>query len=242
MRLRYPRLSLRRSLPGRSPGRWIVVALGLAVLVSALAGAAGPFWQTRQFREVAACEQDAGGCFGNEDGSIAGRRTYTTTTTSTDANGHTSTTTTTHYEVTWQRADGSRQSRDVSESFYRKSGEGQPARLRLWRGEVVGVEVMGGEQWFLPEVGATLGYWLCLAWFGLGILLWGLLFGWWDGLFMLGFRTFAWMFISIVPVSMTTEALAYGLDGGIDLILPVALGLFFVGIAGWILLGSLERW
>ncbi|MBB4938973.1 hypothetical protein FHR32_003278 [Streptosporangium album] len=229
-------------MPKRSLGRWIVVAVGLSMVVAALAAAADPYRQTQEFREVVACGRGVGDCFGNEPGSIAGRRTYTTTTTNTDANGNTTTTTTTHYEVTWQRANGSRQTRDVSSSFYRKAQEGQPATLRLWRGEVVGVEVMGGTQWFLPESGETLGYWLSLAFFGLGVLLWGLLFGWWDGFFMLAFRTFAWMFMSIVPVSMTTDALAYGLDTGVGFVMEIVFGVFFTGIAGWMLFGSLHDW
>jgi len=225
-----------------SRGRWVLVVLGLGVLVAALAAAADPYRQTRQFHEAVGCERDAADCFGREAGSIAGRRTFTTTTTHTDGNGNTSTTTTVHYEVTWQRANGTRQAREVSSSFYRKAGEGQPATLRLWRGEVVGVEVMGAQQWFLPESGEALGHWLHLAWLGLGVLLWALLFGWWDGFFMLGFRTFAWMFISFVPVSMTTDALAYGLDTGVDLVIQMVFGIFFTGIAGAMLIGSLDRW
>ncbi|MEO3805029.1 hypothetical protein [Nonomuraea sp. B1E8] len=240
---RWPR---RISLSRRSAGRWIVVAFGLGVLVTALVGAAGPYRQTREFREVVTCERGVGDCFGNEPGSIAGRRTYTTTTTTThtDANGHTYTTTstTTHYEVTWQRADGSRKAREVSRSFYSKAKQGQPATLRLWRGEVVGVEVMGGAQWFLPKSGTMLGGWLYLAFFGLGVLLWGALFGWWDGFFMLAFRTFAWMFMGLLPVDMATDALAYGLPTGADLVVQVVLALFFTGIAGGMLLGSLDRW
>ncbi|MEV0936924.1 hypothetical protein ACIBMX_41610 [Streptomyces phaeochromogenes] len=244
MRLRRFRLLPRRlSLPKRSLGQWIVVALGLGVIVAALVGAADPYRQTREFREVVACERATSDCFGSEPGSIVDRRTYTTTstTTHTDANGHTytTTTTTTHYEVTWQRADGSRQARDVSSGFYAKAKEGQSAILRVWRGEVVGVEVMGDAQWFLPKSGAVLNAWLYLAFFGLGVLLWGVLFGWWDGLFMLAFRTFAWMFMSFLPVSMTTEALAYGLSTGADLVLEIVFGLFAIGIAGGMLLTSL---
>ncbi|MEV4109376.1 hypothetical protein [Nonomuraea sp. NPDC049695] len=242
--IRFRLLPRRVSLPKRSPGRWIVIALGLGVLVAALAGAAGPYRQTREFREVVACERGIGDCFGSEAGSIAGRRTYTTTstTTSNDGNGqtHTTTTTTTHYEVTWRRADGSRQARDVSSGFYTKAKEGQPATLRLWRGEVVGVEVMGDAQWFLPKSGATLDVWLYLAFFGLGVLLWGLLFGWWDGFFMLGFRTFAWMFMSFLPVDTATNALAYGLDTGADLVWEIVFALFFAGIAAGMLFGSLD--
>jgi hypothetical protein len=243
MRLRRFRLLPRRvSLPERSLGRWIVVAIGLGVLVAALAGAADPYRQTREFREVVACDRGVGECFGSEAGSIVGQRTYTTTSTDTDGNGNTSTSTTTHYEVTWQRADGSRQARDVSSSFYSKAKEGQPATLRLWRGEVVGVEVMGDAQWFLPKSGAALNAWLYLAFFGLGVLLWGLLFGWWDGFFMLTFRTFTWMFMSFLPVDMTTGYLAYGLATGADLVIEIVFALFFTGIAGGMLFGSLDDW
>ncbi|WP_017571364.1 DUF2500 family protein [Nocardiopsis halotolerans] len=193
-----------------------------------------------------ACERGTEDCLDSEAGSIVGRRTYTTTstTTHTDANGHmhTSTTTTTHYEVTWQRADGSRQTRDVSSVFYSEVEEGQPATLRLWHGEVVGVEVAGDAEWFLPKSGATLMAWLYLAFLGLGVLLWGLLFGWWDGFFMLAFRTFAWMFMGFLPVSITADALAYGLADGAGLAMEVLFALFFSGVAGWMLVGSLDEW
>jgi hypothetical protein len=247
MRLRGFRLLPRRvPLPKRSLGQWIVVALGLGVLVAALVGAADPYRQTREFREAVACERVASECFGSEAGSIVGRRTYTTTstTTHTDGNGntYTSTSTTTHYKVTWQRADGSLQARDVSSSFYSKAKEGQPATLRLWREEVVGVEVMGDAQWFLPKSGAALSAWLYLAFFGLGVLLWGLLFGWWDGFFMLAFRMFAWMFLSLLPVGMTTSYLAYGLATGTDLVIAIVFALFFTGIAGGVVIGTLDRW
>lgn len=245
MRLRRFRLLRHRvSLPRRPLGRWIVIVLGLGVLVAGLVGGTDSYRQTREFREVVACERGGGDCFGNEAGSIVGRRTYTTTstTTYTDANGHThtSTTTTTHYEVTWRRADSSRQTRDVSASFYSKAKKGQPATLRLWRGEVVGVEVAGDAQWYLPESAATLSAWFYLAFFGLGVLLWGLLFGWWDGFFMLAFRTFAWMFLGLLPVGMVTDALAYGLSTGANLVLELVFALFFAGVAGSLLLGSLD--
>ncbi|MGW0942509.1 hypothetical protein ACWD4O_08100 [Streptomyces sp. NPDC002623] len=216
-----------------------MVVLGVAVLVVALSGAADPYRQIREFRGVVACERDAGDCFDGEAGSVVGRRTYTTTTTHTDANGGTYTDTTTHYEVTWQRADGSREARNVSSGFHDKAEKGKPVTLRLWHGEVVGVEVAGGSQWFLPKSGGTLNTRLYVAHFGLGLLLWGLLLGWWDGFFMLVFRTFAWMFMSFMPVRMATHALAYGLDTGFGLVVEVVMGLVFTGVAGFLLIGSL---
>lgn len=245
-RFRFRPQPRRVPMPGPALGRWAVAALGLGVLVAALVGAAGPYQQTREFREVVACEEAADDCFDSEAGTIVGRRTYTTTstTTHTDANGHThtSTTTTTHYEVTWQRADGSRQARDVSSAFYSAAVEDRPAALRLWQGEVVGVEVAGGAEWFLPKSGAALMAWLYLAFLGLGVLLWGLLFGWWDGFFMLCFRTFAWMFMGILPVSMAADALAYGPAAGVELAVEILVALLFTGVAGWMLLDSLDGW
>ncbi|MEU7474661.1 hypothetical protein AB0A63_01670 [Lentzea sp. NPDC042327] len=243
MKVRWRRRGLPRvSLPGRSPVRWLVTACGLGVLVVALIGGAEPYRQTREFRAVAACEQGGGGCFETERGSIADRRTYTTTSTQTDANGHSTTTTTTHFEVTWQRADGSRRARDVPSDFYSKAREGDAAELRLWRGEVVGVQVTGAEAWFLPTSGSTLRWWLHLGFLGLGVLLWGLFLGWWDGLFMLAFRTFAWMFLSFVPVSATTHALAYGWPGGWGLVGELAMAGVFTAIAGGMLYTSLDGW
>ncbi|WP_152362744.1 hypothetical protein [Microlunatus speluncae] len=216
------------------------MALGAVVLTVALLGAAGPFRQTQEFRAVVDCEHGLEDCFAREPATIAARRTYTTTSTSTDANGHTSTTTTTHYEVTWQRPDGQRQARDVGPEFYEKAREGLPADLRTWRGEVVGVEVMGAAAWFLPASGESLSYWLYLAHLGLGMLLWGLIFGWWDGFFMLIFRGFAWMFLSFIPVHLLTQSLAFGLEPGVGLVVEIGFGLAFLGIAGWMLISTLD--
>jgi hypothetical protein len=216
--------------------------LGLGIVVTSLVAATGPFRQSREFRRTVACEQSVADCFGRESGSIVGRRTYTTTTTHTDASGHTYTTTENHWEVTWQRADGTRTARDVSSSFYRKAREGQPAELRTWRGDVVGVEVMGGDHWFLPKAGETLSHWLYLAWFGVGVLLWSLLLGWWDGWFMFAFRTFCWMFMCFVPVNMLTEGLAYGFDTGSALVVDAVVLVLFTGVAAAMVLGSLDRW
>jgi hypothetical protein len=226
---------------GRFGARWIVAALGLVVLAVALIGAAGPFQQTQEFRAAVQCDRGRDDCFGNEAGSVVARRTYTTTSSTTDANGHTSTTSTTHYEVTWRRADGTEHARDVSPEFYDKAEEGQPANLRIWRGDVVGLEVMGASQWFLPESGRALGYWLFLAHFGLGVLLWGLIFGWWDGFFMLAFRLFAWMFLSFMPVGLITDALTYGLEPGLGLVVRIVFAVVFTAVAGAMLIGSLRE-
>ncbi|MDG4767578.1 hypothetical protein O7632_26310 [Solwaraspora sp. WMMD406] len=219
--------------------RGLVIAAGLVALATGLVGAAEPYQQTRAFHRVVECEQQrSGNCFDSEPGSIVGRRIYTTTSTHTDAEGHTWTTTHTHYEITWQRADGRRQARDVTSAFYRAVGEGTAATLRLWRDEVVGIEAAGLSHWFVPESGHRLSGWLHLAWLGTGVLLWGL-FGWWDGLFMLGFRVLAWMFMSIMPVWGAISVLAYGWSSGAEVVVQVVFGVLFTGVSAAMLIASL---
>jgi len=214
-----------------------VVAVALGMLVVALIGVRSPYHQTREFRAVVACDKARHDCLARERGSIAGRSTYETT--DTDANNNT--TTTTHYQVTWRRADGtSRQTWEVSPGFYRRVSPGQPATLRVWRGQVVGVEVEGGAQWRLPSSGLRLGYWLVLAFLGIGVVLWGL-FGWWDGFFLLVFRSVAWLCIGVMPTYLTTHALAYGLDPGGISGWAIVTGVPFTGMAGWILLTTLDH-
>ena len=226
----------RRRLQAR---QYVVMAVGFAVLATGLTFAAGPFRDTRDFHRTVGCETT---CFASEDGHIRSKRTYTTTSTYTDANGSTRTDTTTHWELTWERPDGRRESRDVSANVYRHAEPDAPARLRIWHGAVVGVEVMGATQWFLPPSGESLGGWLYVTWFGLGVLLWGLVIGRWDGLFMLVFRTMGWMFIAIMPIQIMTNAFAYGLPSGAALAWQLVFGVFFTGIAVILVLGSLGDW
>ncbi len=207
----------------------MVVAVGVGVLVTALVAAVGPYRQTREFRDAVACHRDTGHCLRGEPGLIVGRRSYVT---------HSDDGPTTHYELTWQRADGSRQTRKVTSRFYNKTWEGQSVTLRLWDGEVVAIEVTGGVQWFLPKSGGMFGAWLFVAFCGLGVALWGLLFGWWDGLFWLCFRLFWWMLLSITPLSLV-HFLAFGIEDGSELIVKaVGLLIYTLGI-GWALYDSI---
>jgi hypothetical protein len=61
------------------------------------------------------------------------------------------------------------------------------------------------------RAGQTLGYWLYLAHFGLGVLLWGLIFGWWDGLFMLAFRMIK---TGVAPLTFRRSLADAGRRGG----------------------------
>lgn len=216
--------------------------IGLVLLVIGFDTAGEPFRQVREFRAVVTCEERGRDCFGHEAGLIVNRHTYTTTTTHTDANGHTTTTTTTHYEITWQRADGTRQTREISPGFYDAVEQNQPADLRVWRGEVIGIEVPGGAEWFLPHPGNRLIWCLYLAALGLGVLLWGL-FGWWDGWFMAIWRFGAWSFAWLPLLSLTSYLVSYGPSFELgETIVSVIGGIVASGVGFWMVVGSLEEW
>ncbi|HEY8480056.1 MAG TPA: hypothetical protein VIL71_09520 [Spirillospora sp.] len=213
----------------------MLTVLGLSILAGGLFAAADPYRQTRQFREVVACEHSVGNCFTREQSSIVDRRTWVTT--NTDSDGHT--TTTTHYEITWRRADGSRESREVMPNFYEKARPGEPAVLRIWRQEVVAVEVRGGTKWFLPAPGRLLGFWLFVAYFGFGVLLRGLLVSRRPGWVTLIFGSIGWLLLGSGPVLVTTAALAYGLS--MEAILDdLVFGVFAAVVGGIFLINSFE--
>jgi len=189
--------------------QWAVAVFGLGVLAVGVAGSADPYHEVRRFRGVVACERSVGDCFAREQGSIVDRDTYTTT--HTDSDGNTSITT--HYEVTWRRADGSRETREVSKGFYDKARPGRPVTLSLWCGEVVKAEVEGSTEWFLPSPGKRLILWLAVAYTGLGIVLWGLVA--WENSSSSFFEFICyWAVSGFFLIYSVTEFLAYGWDIG----------------------------
>lgn len=189
-------------------GRSLLVALGLCAIVMAINGAAEPLRRVQEFHEALACEPGARECVADETGTITGRNTWSTTTTGTDANGHTYTTSKTRYGVFWRWADGSRDGREVSREVYNAAREGQPITLRVWHGELVGIAVEDKEEWFLPEPGRQLQLWLSLAFLGIGILLWAILFEWVDDF---GTAVLACLAFSLVLGNIAAEFLTFGL-------------------------------
>lgn len=179
-------------------GRWIWVAIGLAVLGGGLSGAAEPYRQTVEFRRITACDGTAGGCPEREPGSVVDVRTWTGTSTGSNGGSHTET----HYEVTWRRSDGSTQTRGVSRGFYAAARQGEPATLRLQSGQVVGVEVAGAAEWWFPQGGAHLVLWLMLVSLGVGITLWALLPDDGDGMHSM-LRALAWLGLATLLASGT---------------------------------------
>lgn len=120
--------------------RGLIAVIGLVVVVIGLDSAREPFREVREFRAVVACAESSRDCFGHETGLIADRRTHTTPETTSVGSGHSWTSTKTHYEITPQRADGTRHTREVSPGFYDVVAHNQRVDLRLWRKDVVGIE------------------------------------------------------------------------------------------------------
>lgn len=218
----------------RSWMRWIAAAAGLAALVVSLAATVEPYRQTVEFHEVMFCEERDGGCFASEATTIAGRRMYTS--------GTSYKYKTNHYEVTWRRADGTRQTREVDAALYDEAQVGRQATLRLWHGEVVGLEIPGGGKWwFSPRAKDWLSALLHMAFIGLGVLLYSLLYGQWIGWRPLGYRLLCWAVIGYLPVRLATEALTGSVRSSRSLTIETAAALLIAVILGRALINSLPR-
>jgi hypothetical protein len=211
--------------------RWLTLVVGAAMLVVGLSAGYGPFERSREFRQAVECD-----CFDREAATIVGRRVYTTTSTYTDANGAQYANDVTHYELTWERPGSGRTVRDVSQDVYDRTADGGRIDLRTWRGEVVAVEAGGAVHRFLPEPGRRMVTWFWVAWFGLGALLWAVLFGWWDGFTWVGGRLFAWAFLAYVLGKLGSDAVVEGFDTGWALAGDVVAVFFAFLLAGFILL------
>jgi hypothetical protein len=72
------------------------------------------------------------------------------------------------------------------------------------------------------------------------VVLWGLLFGWWDGYFMLTYRTMGWMFLGLPTLLALPHVFVYGLDTGIGGVVSIVFDVLFSGIAGWMLYTTLD--
>jgi hypothetical protein len=224
---------------GGAVSRLIWVVVGLALLWGALDSGAEPYRQTLEFRRITACDGTVGGCLEREPGLIVGRRTWTETPTSTTADGTWSTSTIAHWAVTWRRLDGSEQTRDVGRVFFAVAREGQAATLRIYLGQVVGVEVTGGSEWFLPKAGEKLRSWLLVAFLGLGFVLWGQLFGWWDGFFMFTLRTLAWILIGSLVLNAVTYSVAYEMHPNVSAVNVLSVALL-IAYLSWAIFCSLS--
>ncbi|WP_067831603.1 hypothetical protein [Actinomadura kijaniata] len=70
----------------------------------------------------------------------------------------------------------------------------------------------------------------------------GRLSGWWDGFFLLAFRTFCWMFMSFVPVGLVEDVVAFGLEVDVGLAVYAGVAVLFTAVPLWMLWITLDRW
>lgn len=160
----------------------------------------GPYHDAIAFRNARDCPglSQAAVCIGHETGTIVATDTYETTGTSNGTEPPDPPVT--HYQVKVRRASGSTVSYDVGFGFYQAAQKNTPVKLRVWRGDVVGLSFDGHSQRLPPPSEGTLFWTLALAWAGVGMVLWSAIG---DGkpyglVGILGFRVFGWMFVWLV--------------------------------------------
>lgn len=213
-------------------GRGLAVVIGLVLLTIGIVGAVEPFRQTREFRAVVACEERSGDCLNHETDLIVDRRMSTAW-----GGEHPDT----RNQVVVQRPGGM-QYREILERFNTNATPNQSADLWFWRGELVGIEMPADAEWFLPESSKQLIWWLILAALGLGILLWGLFFGWWDGWGMAFWRIGSWALAWLALLEMATRLASYGptFQRG-DTIVTVSGGILATAVGFGMVVISLRR-
>ncbi|MGY1502622.1 hypothetical protein ACW4TU_39580 [Streptomyces sp. QTS52] len=178
------------------------------------------------------------GCIAREIGSVTGRDTHVETTT--DESG---TTKQTHDDVTYRRASGTQETKEVVSSVYDAAKSGERADLETWRGEVVWITVAGQSDGFDPSTEGALTSTAVLAWVGLGLLLWFLLG---DGtlrhlLGNFGFRPIGWVRFGFWTVSMIHDALTYQM-GTSDYVFLGVLWSLSLALCGYGVFGGLGEY
>ncbi|UGT55190.1 hypothetical protein [Nocardia asteroides] len=209
-------------------GKALVFLVGAGLVVFALAHAVDPFHQTREYRHQVACAKNAGGCFAEETVTIVEKATSTRTSTHIDFDGTISTTTTNHRTIRWMR-DGTQHSHDVNGELFAKAREGGQATLRTWQGQIVGIVIDGQSDSYDPRQTGRLGWWLWLAFVGMGLALVGLFEP--AGLFMGAFRLGAWAFAGALPLGVVVPTLlANGLEPNFGFFVLVGAAVLFTGV------------
>jgi hypothetical protein len=202
--------------------RWIVIVragalvVGVAAMVCAVLWSVGPYRDTMALRHAYVCAggvptpaSATNGCIAREIGSVTGRHTYVES----DSDGSGATTEVTHDVVTYRRASGTKESKEVVDSVYNAAKSGERADLETWRGAVVWITVAGKSDGFDPPTENTLTNTAVLAWAGLGLVVWFLLgdgtlrhlFG--NG----GMRPIGWVLFGYWTVLMVHADLTYEL-------------------------------
>jgi hypothetical protein len=227
--------------------RWFVIVRagalvgGVAAIVCAVLWSVGPYQDTMAYRHAYLCSggvptpaSAAHGCVARETGTVTGRHSYVETTS--DESG---TSKHTHYQVTYRRASGATETREVVASVYNVATSGERADLDTWRGAVVWITVAGQGDGFDPPTEGVLTNTAVLAWTGLGLLLWFLLGnGTLRQLFgNFGLRPLAWIGFGYSTAVMVHYALTYVLSTS-DYVVGALLWLFLLGLCGGAVFGG----
>ncbi|MGW0366288.1 hypothetical protein [Streptomyces sp. NPDC002990] len=184
--------------------------LGLVVLAAALGGLLSAqaivdgYRATDVYRQAPVCEGE--GCVQVRMGEVRDRDTgerCTSNGTSTGATGGESCTTTYALKVAWP---GRSQWLEVGAEAYAEARTGERAQLRLWKDQVVGLEVLGHSRTYAPASQTDMGSSMTLAWLALGVAAWALASGRLITLLPMGF---GWLMVSITILMIGPDVLMW---------------------------------
>ncbi|MFE9454871.1 hypothetical protein [Streptomyces sp. NPDC006739] len=193
----------------------------------------GPWEDTTAFRHASLCAPGvpapaaaAHGCVARETGTVTGR--HTTVEETSDEGGSSRTTL---YWVTFRRASGATQTRQVVRSLYDVARTGDRAELETWEDSPVWITVSGQSDGFDPPREKGLMFSAVVVWVGLGLIT-GFLCS--DGtvrglLGLFGERAAGWTAVGGYTVWAVHRCLTYVMGTG-DYAFLAGAGLFLVGI------------
>lgn len=182
----------------------LVLAAGGAVLLCGQ-HVAEEYGATMSYRDASLCEAgnrmgnggDGEACVRREIATVLdrGRGQNCTTTNDTDgaATGGSITTCSTVYSVKVKWLDRTAWL-DVWSETYNEVTAGDPTEVRLWRGEVVGLKVLGHTYSYEPSSQSGVGLWLALGVLLVAVCAWALASGKLSGLF--AFHNFGWLLLA----------------------------------------------
>ena len=173
----------------------LVLAAGWGVLICGQHVVDG-YGATMSYRDAPACGAGGDGqtCVQHVAGTVHDRRTgqqCTSDGTSGSTGGGTTCTTYHDVKVEWP---GRTAWLGVAPGTYDKVRTGDPAEVRLWRGEAVGLEIHGSTNSYPPSSQNGVLPWLALGFLLLAVGAWAAVSGRLSGLF--AFPNFGWLFVA----------------------------------------------
>lgn len=198
---------IRASWYERRLSHWL---LGLVVLVAGLGGLLSAqaivdgYRATVVYQRAPVCEGE--GCVQARTGEVRDRATgerCTSNGTSTGATGGETCTTTYSLKVVWP---GRSQWLEVGGEAYTEARTGERAQLRVWKGQVVGLEVLGHSRTYPPASQTDMRPSMLLAWLALGVAAWALASGRVITLLPMGF---GWFMVSVLLLMIGPDVLMW---------------------------------